>query len=122
MVSAGPSGVNRAADALTTFACKVKIASGDDLSSFRKTLSGFSPHVAVAFPPVAEASTSVTSELDPLTPPTASDTSCGCHRSATGRFRRGVGHLLARAMGAPLWACAVLGALGLAAAFLLALH
>jgi len=81
-----------------------------------------SPHLAVAFPPVTEASTSVTTEIEPPTTAPAPGTPCGCRPSAICRLRRGARQLLARAMGAPLWACAVLAALGLAAAFLLALH
>lgn len=66
------------------------------------------------------------SEIDNLaTPgadPPASGAASGCHGNAVSRLRRSVARVVARAMGAPLWACAVLAALGLVAALLLALH
>jgi hypothetical protein len=52
----------------------------------------------------------------------ASATASGCDDNSPAALRRSVKGLAARIMGAPLWACAALAALGLIAALLLALR
>ena len=66
----------------------------------------------------SEIDSPVTAAAEPIAPTTA----YGCHRNPIDRLRHGARQMVARALGAPLWACAALAALGLAAALLLALH